>query len=188
MVIERAQQMSVEEFLDFAESSEERYEYVDGELYQMTSTKFNHNVISYNLALGLGTLLADTDCQVLPVQGVGAGEARFLIPDVVVVCGEPQTEFDTRILLNPILVVEVTSPSSIDRDRGVKRDFYQSVDSIQAYLIVDQHRMFAELYARIETGWHLRTFSQPHDDIPLEALACSLPLRDIYQRIEFGEA
>ena len=70
----------------------------------------------------------------------------------------------------------------------MKRDFYQSVDSILAYLIVDQHRMLAELYTRSETGWHLRTFSQPDDMIPLEALNCSLPLRDIYQRIEFGEA
>jgi len=188
MVIERVQKMSVEEFLDFAERSEERYEYIDGELYEMTSTKYNHNVITYNLALGLGALLTDTDCQVLLGQGVGAGAARFLIPDVGVVCGEPQTEFDTRILLNPILVVEVISPSSADHDRVVKRDFYQSVASIQVYLIVDQHRMFAELYTRIEKGWHLRTFSQTDEEIPLEALNCRLPLRDIYQRIEFGAA
>ena len=188
MIIERVQKMSVEEFLDFAESSEERYEYIDGEPYKMTSAKLNHNVIAFNVALRLGILLADTDCQVVPAQGIRAGETRLLIPDVSVVCGAPETEADTRILLNPILVVEVTSPSSIDRDRVVKRDFYQSVRSIQAYLIVEQQRMLADLYTRSETGWHLRTFSQPHDEIPLEALDCSLPLRDIYQRVEFEEA
>lgn len=188
MVIERVQQMSIEEFLDFAEQSEERYEYIDGELIPMTSAKFNHNVICYNLGFHLGILLADTDCQVLLGQGIGTGEARFFIPDIIVVCGEPETEADTRILLNPILVVEVTSPSSTDHDRVVKRDFYQSVDSIQAYLIVDQHRMLAELYTRSETGWHLRTFSREEDVIPLEALDCSLPLGDIYRRIEFGGA
>lgn len=185
MVVERVRQMSVEEFLDFAESSEERYEYIDGELYPMTSTKYNHNVISYNLGFRLGMLLADKECQVLFGQGIAAGESRFLIPDLSVVCGEPETEADTRILLNPILVVEVLSPSSVDHDRVVKRDFYKSVDSIQAYLIVDQHRMLAELYRRGETGWHLQTFSQPDDEIPLEVLDCSLPLRDIYQRITF---
>ena len=42
MVIERVQQMSVEEFLDFAESNVDRYEYIDGELYQMTAGKLNH--------------------------------------------------------------------------------------------------------------------------------------------------
>ena len=115
------------------------------------------------------------------------GEMILVAPDVSVICGEPETEADTRILLNPILVVEVTSPSSIDHDRVVKRDFYQSVESIQAYLIVDQHRMLVELYTRSETGWHLQTFTEPEAEIPLEALACSLPLRDIYRRIEFDE-
>ncbi len=185
MAIERVQQMTVEEFLDFAELSEERYEYIDGELIPITSAKFNHNVICYNLAVHLGILLADAECQVLLGQGIGAAKARFFMPDVVVVCGEPQTEADTRILLNPILVVEVTSPSSIDHDRVVKRDFYVSVASINAYLIVDQHRMLAELYTRSETGWNLQTFSQPGDQIPLEALDCRLSLSDIYQRIDF---
>ena len=186
MVIERVRQMSVEEFLDFAESSEEWYEFIDGEPIKMTGGKLNHFDIISNILFGFRLLLAETDCRTLP-NGmlVRVGEASLVAPDVSVVCGEPETEADTRILLNPILVVEVTSPSSIDRDRVVKRKFYQSVDSIQAYLIVDQHRMLVELYARSATGWHLRTFSQPDEQIPLEALNCSLSLRDIYRNVEF---
>ena len=189
MVVEQVRQMSVEEFLDFAEQSEDWYEYFDGKMHRMTSTKFNHNVISHNLGLLLGIRLADTDCQVLGAgQGIRAGEDSYLIPDLSVVCGRAETEVDTRILLNPILVVEVISPSSIEHDRVVKRDFYQSVDSIQAYLIVEQHRPLVELYTRSETGWRLQAFSELDDDLPLEALACRLPLRDIYRRIEFEEA
>ena len=188
MVIERVRQLSVEEFLDFAEQSEERYEYVNGELIPMTGGKLNHFVISMNVALLLSRLMPDSDCLVLSSgMLVKTGEASLVAPDVSVVCGEPETESDTRILLNPILVVEVTSPSSIDHDRVLKRDFYESVDSIQAYLVVDQHRMLAELYTRSETGWHLQTFSRPDEAIPLEALNCSLPLGDIYQRVEFEE-
>ncbi len=189
MVIERVQQMSVEEFLDFAEISEERYEYIDGEPIKMSGGKLNHFRIINRLQVLLERLLPDSDYEVLGSgMLVRVGEASLVAPDVSVVSGEPETESDTRILLNPILVVEVLSPSSVDHDRVVKRDFYQSVDSIQAYLIVDQHRMLAELYTRIEKGWHLRTFSQTDEEIPLEALNCRLPLRDIYQRIEFGEA
>ena len=189
MAIERVQQMSIEEFLDFAESSEERYEYIDGEPYKMTGGKLNHFAISANIAILLGNKIADIDCYVLGGgMLVRVGDASLVAPDVSVVRGEPETESDTRILLNPIVVVEVTSPSSIDHDRVLKRDFYESVASIQAYLIIDQHRMLAELYTRSETGWRLQTFSRSDDEIPLEALACSLPLRDIYRRIEFGEA
>jgi len=186
MVIERVQKMSVEQFLDFAENAEERYEYIDGEPIEMTGGKLNHFRLINRLQQLLESLLPDSDCEVL---GSGmllrVGDASLVSPDVIVVCGEPETESDTRILLNPILVVEVTSPSSIDYDRVVKRDFYESVDSIQAYLIVDQHRMLVELYARGETGWHLQTFSQSDDELQLEALNCSLSLRDIYRNVDF---
>ena len=186
MVIERVRQMSVEEFLDFAERSEYSYEYIDGEPIKMTGGKLNHFDVISNILFELRLLLAETDCRTLP-NGVlvKVGDANLVSPDVIVVCGEPDTESDTRILLNPILVVEVISPSSADHDRVVKRDFYGSVESIQAYMIVEQDRPLVELYTRSETGWHLQTFSQSDEEIPLEALNCSLSLRDIYRNVEF---
>lgn len=189
MVIERVRQMSVEEFLDFAENSEDWYEYIDGEPRQMTGGKLNHFVIISNVMGKIGSLLAGSDCQVL-ANGmlVKAGDTRLVAPDVIVICGHPETEADTRLLLNPIMVVEVTSPSSIDYDRVSKREYYSDVASIEAYLIVDQHRVFVELYTRSETGWHIQRFSELGDEVPLAALDCSLPLRDIYNRIEFEEA
>ena len=185
MAIERVRQMSVEEFLDFAESSEEWYEYIDGEPVKMAGGKLNHFDIISNVLFELRRLLAETNCRTLPYgMLVRVGDASLVSPDVIVVRGEPDTESDTRLLLNPILVVEVLSPSSAHHDRVVKRDLYQSVDSIHAYLIVDQDRMLAELYARSETGWHLQTFSQSSEEIPLEALKCSLSLGDIYRNVE----
>ena len=188
MLAERVRQMSVEEFLDLAESSEDRYEYIDGEPRQMTGGKLNHFTIIANITGRLLTLLTDTNCRVVGSgMLVKAGEDRLVAPDVSVVCGEPQTEADTRLLLNPILVVEVTSPSSIGYDRVSKRDYYWGVVSIQAYLLIDQHRALVELYTRAETGWRIQRFTEPGDEIPLEALNCSLPMRDIYHRIEFEE-
>lgn len=188
MLAERVRAMTIEEFLDFAESSEERYEYIDGEPIKMTGGKLNHFRITNSVQSLLNVMLANTDFEVFAGgMLIRVGEARLVAPDLSVVCGEPETESDTRILLNPILVVEVTSPSSIDNDRVSKRQYYEDVPSIRDYLIVDQHRRLAELYTRSETGWHLRTFSAPDDEIPLEALDCALPLRDIYQRIQFEE-
>ena len=189
MVVDRVQQMSVEEFLDFAESSEEHYEFIDGELYPVTTAKYSHNVICYNLGFHLGILLAGEDCQVLGQgQGVKSGEARFLIPDLSVVFGRALTDADSRLLLNPILVAEVTSPTSLDRDRILKREYYWDVESIQAYLIVDQQRPLVELHARGETDWQIQRFSDLRGEVPLEALGCRLPLSDIYRRVEFDDA
>ncbi|MCY4540497.1 MAG: Uma2 family endonuclease [Chloroflexi bacterium] len=188
MVIERVRQMSVDEFLDFAENSEDRYEYIDGELVQLTDGKLDHFRIIANVTVRFASLFADRDYLVLGSgMLVKAGDARLVAPDVSVVRGEPETESETRVLLNPILVVEVTSPSSIEHDRISKREYYSNVASIEAYLIVDQHRVFVELYTRSDTGWHIQYFSDLGDEVPLAALECSLPLREIYQRISFEE-
>ena len=189
MLAERVRLMSVAEFLDFAESSEDRYEYIDGEPVKMTGGKLNHFRIMNSVQTLLNIRLDSTDFEVFASgMVVKAGESRLLAPDLSVVRGEPETEADTQILLNPVLVVEVTSPASIDHDRVAKRQYYEEVPSIKAYLIVDQHRLLAELYTRSETGWHLQSFSQPDDEIPLEALDCRLPLRDIYRGVEFEDA
>ncbi len=188
MLAERVRQMSVEEFLDLVESSEDRYEYIDGEPRQMTGGKLDHFRIINRVQVLLESRLANSACEVIAAgMLVKAGEDRLVAPDVSVVCGEPQTEADTRLLLNPILVVEVTSPSSIGYDRVSKRDYYWGVVSIQAYLLIDQHRALVELYTRAETGWRIQRFTELGDEIPLGALECSLHLRDIYYRIEFEE-
>ncbi len=186
MVVERVRQMSVADFLDFAESSEDRYEYIDGEPYKMTGGTLNHFEIISNIVFELRLLLADTDCRTLP-NGmlIRSGDTSLLSPDVIVVCGEPETESETRILLNPILVAEVTSPSSIDYDRGSKRRFYSDLPSIAAYLVIDQHRPLVELYTRAETGWHIQCFDDLEEAVPLEALDCRLPLSEIYASIDF---
>ena len=191
MVIERVRQMSVEEFLDFAERSEERYEYIDGGVYPMTGGKLNHFRIIKNVVLVFERQLEDYEYETIP-NGmlIRAGDATLVAPDVSVVCGDPQTEADTRILLNPTVVVEVISPSSARHDRVLKRDLYESVASIQAYLIVEQDQALVELYTRSLTGWQLRTFRSLDDELELEALGCRLALRKIYKSISFdaGEA
>ena len=83
---------------------------------------------------------------------------------------------------------EVTSPSSIVRDRGDKLGYYQSIDSLQVYLVIDQHQVFVELHERQEGGWRRREYSGLDAVIPLPALGCELPLAEIYAGIEFDPA
>ena len=186
MAVERVRQMSVEEYLDFTETSEEWYEYIDGELYPMTPPIFRHNVISFNIGLRLGMLLADRNCQTLGMgQGILVGETKILIPDVSVVCGDPVLEYDTRLLLNPVLVGEVLSPSTANMDRGDKRNYYFDVPSIAIYLVIDPQRPNAELHTRAGAGWRIDSYANIDDELPLDALNCSLALRDIYRNVEF---
>lgn len=186
MAVERVRQMSVEEYFDFVGHSEEWYEYIDGELYPMTGGKLNHFRIIRRIMLLLESQLTGTSCETLGSgMLVKAGGRRFVAPDVSVVCGRPSTEMDTRLLLNPILVVEVTSPTSIDYDRGAKLEYYFDVPALQTYLIVDQHRVLVEMYTRGDRDWQMQSYNDLVDEIPLDALNCQLPLREIYRGIDF---
>jgi len=186
MELERVQQMTVEEFLDFAARSEYRYEYINGEPIKMSGGKLNHFLIIANIMNAIANLLADRDFDVLGSgMLVRVGEATLVAPDVSVISGQPETEADTHILLNPILVAEVTSPATVDLDRGAKLEYYFDVPSIESYLIVDQHRVLVEMHSRGAAGWRKSVFESFDDEVPLEMLRCALPLRDIYQSIDF---
>ena len=184
MVIE-TRGMTVEEYLAFDEAGDIRNEYIDGEIIPMAGGTGSHNLIVANTTIAFGVALEDGDCAVFGSQmRVRIDAARYVYPDVSVVCGKPEYEDDNEvILLNPTVVVEVTSPESLTRDHVDKVAYYGAVPSIQGYLILDQQRVFAEWYTRAEDGWHLRQYADLADEIPLDPLDCSLSLSAIYRGI-----
>ena len=112
-------------------------------------------------------------------------EDHYVYADLSAVCGPPLLSRDRMNLLNPVLVIEVTSPSSQVRDRIDKLDYYQALASIEAYLIVEQERMRVDLFTRANGGWNMRSFSAADEVIPLAALECELALADVYRGVEF---
>jgi len=178
--------MTVEEYLTFDEASEIQHEYINGELIPMPGGSGSHNLIVASVAIALGVALEDQDCFIFGSQmRVSIDESKYLFPDVSVVCGEPAYGDDNEvILLNPTVVVEVTSPSSLSYDHVDKVTYYGAVPSIQGYLILDQERAFAEWYTRTESGWHLRQFTDLSDEIELEPLGCALTLAQAYRNVK----
>lgn len=177
------QQLTVEQYLAFDEASDIQHEFIDGELIPMPGGSGPHNLIAASATTVLGVALRDRECYVFASQmRVEIDDRKYLFPDVSVVCGEPVYGDDNKvILLNPTVVVEVTSPSSIERDRVTKLELYGAVPSIQGYLILDQERVFAQWYTRADGGWHLGQFSNLSDVIELEPLGCTLRLADVYR-------
>ena len=69
-------------------------------------------------------------------------------------------------------------------DRGLKLDMYQSLPSLRAALIIDQHRVHADLYTRGDGGWLLQTFSALDEAVPLPDLGIELPLAEVYRGVQ----
>lgn len=180
---------TIEEYLVYEAESKIKHEYIDGEIHAMTGGTGNHSEIKMNTAVAIGRQLDHSNCSLRNSDmRLKVSESRYVYPDLSAVCGKAAYDDNSTTLLNPILVVEVTSPSSMDYDRLAKRDYYHAAPSIQGYLIIDQHRIFAELYTRASTGWLLRQFSDLDDEIPLEMLSCALPLAQVYRGILFENA
>ena len=177
-------QLTVERYLAVEAESEVKHEYIDGEIFAMTGATLYHNRIAMNTAVALGNQMIDSDCWLYSSDmRVQINESRYVYPDLCVVCGEAATDDNSTTLLNPIFIVEVTSPSSMAYDHVSKVEFYGALFSVEAYLILDQQRVFAELYSRAASGWHLQQFSDLADVIPLDLLNCSLPLAQVYRGV-----
>lgn len=108
--------------------------------------------------------------------------------DLMVVNHEPEFNGDrTDEILNPLLIVEVLSPSTEAYDRGDKFRKYRSIPSFCEYLVVSQVEPYVEKYLRLENSdrWQLQTYDQLDQIISLESLKIELPLQEIYRRVDF---
>ena len=156
----------------------------------MTGGTGDHSIIKVNILFSLRTRVTRPDFKIYNGDmRVQISEFRYVYPDVSVVRDEAVYEDKSELsLLNPVFVVEVTSPSSDRRDRVDKRDYYFAVPSIESYLIVDQDRVSADLYTRAGERWLFQSYSSLDDVIALPALHCELPLAQVYLDISFQKA
>lgn len=182
--------MTLEEYFALEASSAEKYEYYSGYARAMTGASVRHNRITLNIATQLTVTFDDNPCQVfvsdLRVQL--AAHDKYVYPDVSVVCGEPDIMKNGGLdtLLNPVVIFEVLSPSTAASDRGEKFAMYREVESLQEYVLVEQHTMRVEHYARQEGGkWLLTDYQGADAVVNLSAIGAVLSLRDVYRRVDF---
>ena len=173
---------TLSEFLSFEETAKIKHQLVAGKIYNMAGGSRSHSRIKVNVTSEIHFRLRGKDCGTFNSDMlVRIDEYNAVYPDISVVCGDDHYSDDRELaLLNPTVVVEVTSPSTMADDRGWKLDLYKSLPSLRACLIIDQDRIFAELHTRADEGWLLHTFDSLSDTIPLAALNIELPMARVY--------
>lgn len=174
--------MTVEEYLAFEVESPVKHEYVAGELFTMSGVTTRHNLINLNLAQLFRTAAKRRGCRVFMAEVMlRAATDRFYYPDLVVACGNAgEVE---RIVDQPTIVVEVTSPSTRATDRREKLEAYQRMPSLKAYVIVEQRRRQLLLYARMTNGEWSREEILGSGEVAIAALGLRLTLDEIYDDV-----
>jgi Uma2 family endonuclease len=176
-----------DEYLALERHAEFKSEYLDGRIVAMTGATAVHNRITGAVYAGLRSRLRGRACDTfisdMRVQ-IGGGR-RYTYPDVVAVCGESlfmDGTLDT--LTNPVLIVEVLSPSTEAYDRGEKFLHYRAIESLQEYVLVAQDRVLVERFVRSGEFWTLSTVTDLDASLELASVECAIPLREVYENVD----
>lgn len=149
-------QYTYEEYLAYERDSALKHEYDGGEIFAMAGGSVRHNALASRISAVLesarpsGCVALQSD-QRIRILATG----RTTYPDATVVCGrierDPADPSDMTIT-NPVLLVEVLSPSTEKEDRGNKWNDYQRIPSLKEYVLVDQSSPRVERYCRLDQG------------------------------------
>jgi Uma2 family endonuclease len=186
--------MTVEEYLEFERNSDEKHEYFDGEVWllhreplAMAGAKPNHNLIAANIIAHLSPQVEAQGCRIFTSdQKLKLPSGLYTYPDVTLVCGKPEyDEEHPEILLNPTLIIEVLSPKTEAYDRGKKLRDYQTLQSLQTYVLIAQDAYRIETYTRMPSGlWVFENAIGIASKIALPAVEAVLSLERVYRYVE----
>jgi len=171
------------EYVDLEATSDIRFEFFDGVVYAMSGGSPEHSGLAANVIQLLGAQLVGKPCRVftsdLRVRVLDTGLAAH--PDVSVICGSLERDpEDPNTATNPVVVVEVLSPSTQRYDREEKAAHYRRIPSLQCYVLISQEERRLEAFTRnLDGSWTLREArSGPVD---LRPIACTLAVEDVYR-------
>ena len=188
----RITRFTAEQYLALERKADFKSEYDGGFITAMAGGSPEHNTIAVNLSREISLQFKNRPCRAFmaDVRLCVSPTGLYTYPDVMAVCGKPRFhDDDANTLLNPTMIVEVLSSTTESYDRGRKFGHYQRLDSLQEYVLVAQDEIRVERFTRRGDDWVLSVFTSLDDTLRLASIDCEVPLREIYDKVEFsGEA
>ena len=175
------QTMTVEEFLDWERRQPVKYEFDGIQPVAMTGGSLAHARVQRNLAISIGGALRGGPCEFIgsDLQLRLAHTVRY--PDGMVICG-PQAGSAVSTS-EPVVIFEVLSPSTAGVDRIVKVREYQALASVQRYVILEQDRTGATVFARAGEQWSGQVLVAG-DTLDLPEAGIQVSLDELYLDVE----
>lgn len=188
MAIAETKYISIQDYFELEKSSEIRHEYYQGEIFDMAGTTTRHNTIVFNIVSALKRALKKKPCLVFfeNIMLEVIPDNYYPYPDVLVTCHKKDLS-EERIIRHPTLIMEVLSESSESHDRGFKFNQYRHLESLQHYVLISQSQCLVENYSRNkDETWTLSVMDNNGTILNLEAVDVNIPLKAIYEDIEFN--
>ncbi len=177
------------EYLAFERTSDQKHEYLAGTIYAMAGGSARHNRIAGSTYAILYMQLRQRHCTVyqsdMRVKVMQTG--LYTYPDITIICGNEQYEDEKEdTLLNPMIIIEVLSPSTEKYDRGKKFQQYRTILSLREYILIAQDSYHIERFARqSDNTWVLSEANNREDSIEITTIQCTLRLEEVYEKVTF---
>lgn len=185
------QKYTLEEYFEIERNSEEKWEFWDGFVWNMSGASLNHeDIVSNTLHFLRGCLKKGCRVSASNVRVKVPLYPPYRYPDLTVVCGnrERETLSGLELLTNPQMIIEVLSPSTEAFDRGAKFTYYKSIPSLTDYLLVATERAFITHFERRnEFEWINRDADGIGGILSLPTFGVELLLSEVYLDVEFPE-
>ena len=177
-----------EEYLAFERQSLEKHEYYQGEIFDMAGGSLNHSQLQMNFTRETGSFLKGKTCKVhgselrvhIPLNTL------YTYPDSQIICGDVRMlddAFDT--VINPVVIVEILSPSTQSYDRGEKFMLYRSIPTLKEYIMIDSLSIKVEHHIRQQNeNWLLKEYKSLSDTFLIQSINYAFPLDELYSGVE----
>lgn len=171
------------EYVDLEERSPVRHEYLDGEIYAMAGGTPDHAALAASILRILGSKLpagcrAFTSDLRLRIDATGLST----YPDAAVVCGKTaRSSLDPIAVTNPVLVVEVTSPSTESYDRGEKLRHYKTLPSVREIIVISHRAPEVTLHRRRDDAEWQTFEAGVHEGMELQSVGLAFEVDDLYR-------
>ncbi|APB34237.1 Uncharacterized protein conserved in cyanobacteria [Gloeomargarita lithophora Alchichica-D10] len=170
-------------YLEAEAKSKIRHEYIGGHIFAMAGASDVHNLIAISIISRLYAHLSGSPCRVFMSDmkvKINVQEADiFYYPDILVTCDptDNQKLFKTK----PKLIIEILSPSTEIIDRREKFLHYQSIPSLEEYILISQEEMHIEIFRPNSQGYWVKELLKSEDTLRLRSLNFDLALSEIYE-------
>ena len=179
--------MTVEEFQAWDDGTDTRYELVGGEVFAMAPPAPAHGVVAFNLRREIGTRLRPP-CRGIMEAGVRIPDRddAYYQADLAVSCSPIAS--DASHVPDPVVIIEVLSPSTNAHDRATKLSDYRTIPSVQEIALVSSTAIRAELWHRTAEGWGVTDLVGSDAALRLRSVDVEVPLAAVYEGVEFEPA
>jgi Uma2 family endonuclease len=178
---------TAEDYLKF-ERRDARPENPNGKEQYLVGSSRRHNLIGSNTTIAIGSRVRGHKCEVyVNDMRVKLAPQNYCYPDVVVVNGEPKFEGkELDILLNPTVMVEIMSRSTLNHDKTEKLERYLAMESVREIMLIKEEEMRVEHYHKqTQNQWTYKIYLNREDIIALESINCKISMGEIYAQIKF---